>query len=184
MNIILASASPRRKQIMENAGFSFIVFKAEIDEEITENLQLNELVIDLALKKALEAKKHFGNGIIIGADTLVEIDGKVLGKPVNEQEAREMLNLLSGKTHSVYTGLAVIYKDKTITDFVKTKVVFRKLSEAEIDWYIETGEPFDKAGGYGIQEKGSLLVKEIEGDYFNVVGLPIARLNEILKSIR
>jgi septum formation protein len=142
-----------------------------------------KLVKTLALTKAREVARGVKEGLVIGADTIVVLEGKVLGKPKSREEAKIMLRGLSGKTHEVLTGLAVVdaSSGKTTVDFVKTKVKFRELSQGEIDAYVATGEPLDKAGAYAIQEKAGLFVERINGCYFNVVGLPLAKLAEILK---
>ena len=180
MGFILASASPRRKEILEKVGFSFRICVTDVDETMNTLLPLEEAVKEIALKKALAVNEVKEEDIIIAADTIVVLDGEVFGKPKDYLEAKEMLSKLSGRTHQVYTGFALVNKQKQISECVMTKVTFHTLSEQDIEDYMNTGEPFDKAGAYGIQEKGCLLVKEIEGDYFNVIGLPISRVNQIL----
>lgn len=181
MGFILASASPRRKEILEKVGFSFRICATDVDETMNALLPLEEAVKEVALKKALAVKDFNKEDIIISADTIVVLDGEIFGKPKDKNEAKEMLSKLSGRTHQVYTGFALVNKEKQISECVMTKVTFHQLSEQDIEDYMSTGEPFDKAGAYGIQEKGCLLVKEIEGDYFNVIGLPISRVNQLLK---
>lgn len=181
MGFILASASPRRKEILEKVGFSFRICATDVDETMNTLLPLEEAVKEIALKKALAVKEFKEDDIIIAADTIVVLDGEIFGKPKDMMEAKNMLSKLSGRTHQVYTGFALVNKEKQISECVITKVTFHHLSEQDIEDYMNTGEPFDKAGAYGIQEKGCLLVKEIEGDYFNVIGLPISRVNQIIK---
>lgn len=137
--------------------------------------------MELATRKAAVIAKQFDKEIIIGADTIVVQNGKILGKPKDRIIAKEMLESLSGSQHSVYTGVTIMYEGKQHSFYEKTDVMFWELSSEEIDQYLDSGEPFDKAGSYGIQGLGSLLVKKINGDYFNVVGLPISRLNRFLK---
>ncbi len=180
--IILASKSPRRTELCEKYGIFANVVPACIDEVLPENLcEPGEIVEYLSSEKARAVAKNFSGGeIIIGADTLVFCDGKILGKPENKNEAREMMKLLSGNIHSVVSGISIICGEKEISDSVATRVTFKELSEAEIEGYISTREPYDKAGGYGIQSLGGAFVTGIDGDYYNVVGLPVSRLLHIL----
>lgn len=182
MAIILASQSPRRRELLMQMGITeFEVCPAQGEEKMDETLSPRQLVEQLSLQKAQEIVKRRGEEhLVIAADTVVAIDGTVLGKPENKHRAREMLQLLSGREHTVYTGVTVCYAGSVTTQSEKTKVQFYPLSLEEIDQYIATGEPMDKAGSYGIQNYGALFVKGIEGDYFNVVGLPIGRLHRIL----
>jgi septum formation protein len=178
MTIILASASPRRRELMTNMGFNFKVVTADIDEN-TNAENVAERVEKTAEKKtAAVAEKE--KGIIVAADTVVSIDGRVLGKPKDENEAFSMLSLLSGKRHEVYTGVCIKSNKKRVVFSEKTSVYFRRLSEKEIWDYIKSGEPMDKAGAYGIQGRGALFVRKINGDYPNVVGLPVTRLYTVL----
>lgn len=180
MKIVLASASPRRAEILNKAGFDFTVRVSDAEENIPAELSPNEASQLLAKTKAYAVKRE-PDELIIAADTIVVLDNKILGKPKDEENAKEMLRSLSGKIHTVYTGVCIIYNEKEETFFQKTKVEFYPLSEKEINDYVGTGEPMDKAGAYGIQEKGALLVKRIDGDYFNVMGLPVALLNQKLR---
>jgi septum formation protein len=181
VRIILASGSPRRKQLLEQVGISFEVAVSNTDETI--DGEPHTQVACLAQRKA-EASRTLvsGSGLIIAADTLVYAANKVLGKPANAQDAYDMLHILQGRKHTVYTGVALLpFSDNgspaEITTFVDAAYVyFRPLSDREINAYIATGEPFDKAGAYGIQEKGALLIERIEGDFYTVMGLPIAKL--------
>lgn len=174
--IILASASPRRKELMELAGYDFEVICADIVEVVPEEAMPQEVVMSLALQKAQAVAAEHKEAVVIGSDTVVALDGKILGKPHSEQEACEMLRSLSGRTHKVFTGVAIVCGGKVKNFFDETDVEFYSLSDDEIKKYVATGEPTDKAGAYGIQGKGSVLVKRINGDFFSVMGLPIAKL--------
>lgn len=174
--IILASASPRRKELMELAGYDFEVICADIVEVVPEEAMPQEVVMSLALQKAQAVAAEHKEAAVIGSDTVVALDGKILGKPHSEQEACEMLRSLSGRTHKVFTGVAIVCGGKVKNFFDETDVEFYSLGDDEIKKYVATGEPTDKAGAYGIQGKGSVLVKRINGDFFSVMGLPIAKL--------
>lgn len=174
--IILASASPRRKELMELAGYDFEVICANIVEVVPEEAMPQEVVMSLALQKAQAVAAEHKEAVVIGSDTVVALDGKILGKPHSEQEACEMLRSLSGRTHKVFTGVAIVCGGKVKNFFDETDVEFYSLGDDEIKKYVATGEPTDKAGAYGIQGKGSVLVKRINGDFFSVMGLPIAKL--------
>lgn len=181
-HIILASASPRRKEILELADLKFDVMPSDA-QEITTKTAPNEVVMELASIKAKDIyKKSEKQSMIVGADTVVAYQGQILGKPTDEADAKRMLTMLSGQTHEVYTGVCVIEDEKIKTFYEETKVTFYEISDEQIDHYIKTGEPMDKAGSYGIQGKAAVFIKGIEGDYYNVVGFPIARfLQEITK---
>lgn len=183
--IILASKSARRRKLLEKAGIDFVAEESTVTEKIDKSLPPEKLVIKLASEKAMDiAKNHPGkNVIIIGADTVVEFRREILGKPKTKQSAVRMLRKLSGNMHKVYTGLILLnpYSNKRITHVEITKVYFRELTNKEIEKYVASGEPFGKAGSYAIQEKGALFVKRIEGDYYNIVGLPLCFLIENLK---
>lgn len=176
--IILASKSPRRKELLSLITEDFEIKSANVDESLPEGTAPDKAVEYLSEIKALPLKND--TDTIIGADTVVAVDGRILGKPACREDAYNMLKILSGKWHSVFTGITVIKPEKTITVSVETKVKFLELDDDEIFKYINTGECDDKAGAYGIQGKGALLVEKIDGDYFNVVGLPISTLNKIL----
>jgi septum formation protein len=181
--LILASASPRRADILRQLGLQFIIRASKIDEgQIDPSLTPAAMVMNLAFNKAREVARSFGEGLIIGADTIVAIEGEVLGKPASPAAAMAMLSCLNGKEHSVFTGLALLEvpSGRQAISFAETKVQFRSLETAEITRYVATGEPFDKAGAYGIQGKGAILVEKINGCYFNVVGLPVAKLVTML----
>lgn len=181
--IVLASASPRRQAILKQIGLKFSIDASHYEEKINLRLKPRELAEKLSLEKAKIVASRYKNAIIISADTLVLASGKLLGKPQTEENSQKILHTLSGKIHSVITGFTVIdtCSGKTITKSAETKVYMKKMTEEEIDNYVKTKEPLDKAGGYGIQELGGILVEKIEGDYFNVVGLPLASLVAELK---
>lgn len=182
--VILASASPRRQELLSLICDSFTVEPADIDESVTENIPLEKMPEYLALKKAGHIHDRHYDDIVIGCDTGVFIDELMLGKPATKEGACEILQMLSGKKHKVITGCAIFYKDRVLSFSQETEVEFYKLTKAEIKAYVETGEPMDKAGAYGIQGKGAVLVKGITGDYYNVVGLPIAELKRKLEEIK
>ncbi|MBC6974653.1 septum formation inhibitor Maf [Bacillus sp. Xin] len=179
--LILASGSPRRKELLELADVSFEIVVSEIEETIGAYSSPADIVMSLALQKASAVAENHDDCVVLGADTIVTYESRILGKPSDEKDAKEMLQLLSGKTHEVYTGVALISKEKTVTFYERTEVTFWELTEEEIDAYIVSKEPLDKAGSYGIQGKGSIFVQHIQGDYYSVVGLPIARLVRELK---
>ena len=180
--VILASASPRRQELLKLIFEDFLVEPADIDETVRRTIELEQYPEYLALKKSryVSEKNHF-NDIVIGCDTGVFIGDIMLGKPADKEKAREMLKLLSGRTHKVITGVSIFYKGQNISFSQVTDVEFFHLTDSDIDEYINTGEPMDKAGAYGIQGKGALLVKRIKGDYYNVMGLPVAELNQKIK---
>lgn len=184
-DIILASESPRRKEILEMVGLKFKIVKSSFEEYVDIKLKPHELVKKLSLEKAKVVFENHKGSIIISADTIVVCAGKILGKPKDENDAKKMLGFLSNKVHSVITGFSIIDGDlkKVIIKSIETKVFMRKISSTEIDSYIKTKEPLDKAGGYAIQGLGSIFVKKIEGDFFNVVGLPIYALIRELKKL-
>lgn len=217
--IILASASPRRREIMKQFGFDFESIPSDADESGVDNLAPHKAVMELAHRKAVWIKERYPEKeeIILAADTLVALDGELLGKPKDEEDAFRMLSALSGTNHQVYTGYAILQGDKTVVDYDCTQVFFRPLEKEEIEAYIATGEPMDKASGriwnteemiksgwmdesgkwktdngnppecmdkagaYGIQEKAGIFVRRVEGDYLNVLGLPICKIYEQLK---
>lgn len=182
--IVLASQSPRRRELLQGLIPDFEIIVDNSDEVADPGLTPEELVKSLALQKAQNvARVANKDALVIGADTVVCVDGRILGKPKSEREAKEMLSLLSGREHHVCTGFAVVDNatDKTICDFERTVVRFKVLTDEEIERYISSGEPMDKAGAYGIQGTGALFVEGIKGDYFNVVGLPLCALFKSLK---
>lgn len=182
MDIILASKSPRRRALLEQMGVKdFRILTPDIDEHMDRELPPAELVRQISLEKAQAvAAQADPNAVIIAADTVVALDGVVLGKPADEEEAFRMLSLLSGNRHQVYTGLTVLRGEQVFSQWEETSVTFRPLTAEEIEAYIATGEPMDKAGAYGIQGYGALFIEGISGDYYNVMGLPVCRLGQIL----
>ncbi len=186
--LILASASPRRRELLVQAGFEFEIIPSTLEEEITET-RPEEVVKRLSAQKAEDVfnkMKDRQNYIVIGADTVVAVDDKILGKPLSKDEAADMLKCLQGRSHHVYTGVALYWEEdgKNFIEnfYVCTTVTFYSMTEKEISNYVSTGEPLDKAGAYGIQEKGALFIKEIRGDYNNVVGLPLGELYQRLNT--
>lgn len=181
MNIILASASPRRRELMKMITDDFTAVSADVDETIPENMRPLKVSEYLAQIKAESVRENFPHDIVIGCDTTVICGDMILGKPKDKSECHEFMRMLSGRTHQVATGCCIISPDKIKSFTEITDVTFRRLSDEEIEKYISTAEPYDKAGGYGIQGRGSLLIEKINGDYFNVVGLPVSELNQQLK---
>ena len=182
MEIVLASGSPRRRQLLEQIGLTgFRVLASDADESLPDGIAPGEAVERLSARKgAAVAAQARPGALVIAADTVVALDGAILGKPRDEGEAREMLSALSGRTHQVYTGVSLFHPGGRRTEHEVTAVTFRPLSREEIAAYVATGEPMDKAGAYGIQGLGALLVERLEGDYFNVMGLPLCRLGRML----
>ena len=176
MNVILASASPRRKELLASVFDKFECIPSDVDETLPEEIPAEQSAEFLAVKKAAHIAKKHADSLVIGCDTIVVFNGKVYGKPHDEADAKRMLTELSGKTHKVITGVCLFYKERSLSFSETTEVEFYPLSDEEIESYIRTGSPMDKAGAYGIQDKGFLPARQIHGDYFNVVGLPTARL--------
>lgn len=183
--IILASASPRRKELLEKLDLDFSVCPADIDESLLPDEDAAMYPLRTAVQKAMAVAKTAEDALIIAADTVVAVDDDILGKPRDEAEAKAMLQRLSGREHIVITGIGVVdtVSGRTLSATEQTIVYFHPLRDEEIDAYIATGECMDKAGSYGIQGKGSLLVRKIDGDYFNVMGLPLSRLYRLLLNI-
>lgn len=182
--MILASKSPRRKEILENIGFNLVI-KSEDIEEVSDKVEVVEKIKDIAYKKVEAVAKKYPNEYVVGADTIVEVDGDIIGKPKDEEEAKKILQRLSNRSHNVITAFSFINKSKDICikDVVITKVYFKELSPEMIEWYIASKEPMDKAGAYGIQDKGSIFVEKIEGDFFTVMGFPIERFMKRLNEL-
>ncbi|WP_054684303.1 Maf family protein [Rhodothermus marinus] len=183
--LILASRSPRRRKLLAQLGLDFEVHPSDLDENATNHRLPEQLVEQLALEKARAVAARFPEALTLGADTIVVLDGDVLNKPADEAEARAMLRRLSGRTHTVYTGVALVHpaSRREIVDYEATQVTFAPLTDAEIDAYVATGSPLDKAGAYGIQDDyGAVFIRRIEGDYYNVVGLPLHRLYRMLRN--
>jgi septum formation protein len=181
--VILASASLRRKELLEKIGLKFEVEPSNYEEDISPKLKPRELAESLSFEKAKVAAGSHKNALVIAADTFIVFRGKILGKPKTETQAKKMLETINGKPHSVITGFTIIdtESNKAISKSVETKVYIKRLTPNEVDAYVKSGEPLDKAGAYAIQGLGSVIVEKIEGDYFNVMGLPLSALAESLK---
>lgn len=181
LKLILGSGSPRRKDILNLFNLRYEVEVSRVEESINKDFspQINSMYN--AYIKGADIKNQKKDCIVLAADTIVQLDGKILLKPKNEEEAFFMLKSLSGKSHSVITGFAILSDTKKYVDYVETKVMFKEFDDIMISKYVDTGEPLDKAGAYGIQGMGSILVERITGDYFNVVGLPISKIADVLK---
>ena len=180
--MILASNSKRRQEILRDMGFNFKVLTADI-EEISDKKEISEMILDIAEKKLDKIAKENINEFVLAADTVVELEGRIFGKPKSREEAESFLKTLSGKTHKVITAYVFknISKNIIIKDVVISKVKFFDLDDETINWYLDTSEPFDKAGAYGIQGQGRVLVEKIEGDYFAIMGFPVSNF---LKNLR
>ena len=185
LNVVLASASPRRKELLSLIFNEYDIRPADCDEALPEGIKAQEAVEYLSLiKNKATVEICDKKSLVISADTVVAVDGEILGKPQDKEDARRMISLLSGREHQVFTGVTLSLNGKFKTFSEKTDVIFYKLTDKEIEDYISTDEPYDKAGAYGIQGKAGLLVKAVNGDYYNVVGLPVARLKrEIISFI-
>ena len=178
--LILASGSPRRRELLTAAGWEFEAITAGVDESVKPGEDPATYVQRLALSKAKAVAEKLGHGLVLGADTTFVIDGHILGQPVDDEDAKRMLRLLNGKWHEVLTGVAVVrVAGGSRVNYETTRVRFAEMSERELDWYISTGEARGKAGAYGIQGAAGLFIEEIEGDYFNIVGLPIRLVYEL-----
>ena len=183
--IVLASASPRRQALLRQLGAAFVVHPSGVDEVILPNELPTRHVQRLAYEKALDVRFKVNTGVVLGADTIVVLDNNILNKPVDAADARRMLSILSGRTHTVYTGYAVMdtQSSRCVCDYAATQVTFRTLAEDEIAEYVAGGSPLDKAGAYGIQDDfGAVFITRIDGCYYNVVGLPITRLYLTLRT--
>ena len=180
MDIILASASPRRRELMKLITDDFTAVSTDCDETLPPDIPAVSASQYLAVLKAKAAGQEYPGSLIIGCDTTVIVDDTILGKPADKNECRRFMQMLSGRTHQVITGCCLLYKEMIRSFSVVTDVTFRPLSDEEIEKYISTDEPYDKAGGYGIQGKGALLASGINGDFFNVVGLPVSALDQEL----
>lgn len=181
-NLILASKSPRRKELLGQAGLNFSIIPSGFDEDAVLIKEPAGYAMYLAQNKALDIARQYPERVIIGADTIVIIGGIVLNKPKDKNHAREMLLRLSGNTHQVITGFSIVCEAENhkYTSFCQTDVIFKALSQAEIEWYIDTDEPYDKAGGYAIQGLGSFMIEKVNGSYTNVVGLPVCEVLDYL----
>lgn len=183
--IVLASVSPRRKQLLKKLGIDFIVVPSNIEEHLNPRLKPRSQVEELALQKAEAVAPQFPDAIILAADTLVALGDEVIGKPQDEQDAKRMLKKLRGRMHTIVTGFVLFetVSKRTIIKSVETKVWFRKISPSEISNYLEKEKPYDKAGAYAIQDLGAIFIEKIEGDYFGAVGLPLYALAKELKKL-
>lgn len=186
--LILASSSPRRAQLLNLIGFDFKIINSQLNER-DEIYTIPEVhVLELAQKKAQKVAENINDGIVVGADTIVVLNGEILGKPISEKDAYKMLRQLSGKTHTVYTGIALVDKPSgnMLSDYERTEVTFREITDDEIARYVATQSPLDKAGAYGIQDQSAVFVTRINGCFYNVMGFPLAkfylRLQSFLKS--
>lgn len=185
MKIILASGSPRRKEMLECFFKDMEIIKPDIDETFDPNLTPEEAVKAISLKKATAVKEKLDSELpIIAADTIVVINNTILGKPASQSDAFRMIRTLSGKNHSVFTGFTIIYANQKISVSVSTKVTFKNLTDEEITGYIETGEPFDKAGAYAIQGIGAFMVEKIDGSHSNVIGLPMKEVIDTFQKMK
>ena len=182
---ILASASPRRLELLRSVGLKFKVFPADVDETHIDGESPRAHVRRLSCDKAMAIANHYPKALALGADTIVVIDGLILGKPKNKRHAREMLDRLSGRKHTVFTGftIASVAAGISKTRVVQSTVQFKKISPAEMDWYVNCDEPYDKAGGYAVQGKGAYFIKAIRGSYTNVIGLPLCETLEELNNL-
>ena len=183
MKLILASASPRRRELLGHLDMPYDIIPAVGPENPPAGADAAETARALSQAKAQEIAAEHPDAVVIGADTVVEIDGAILGKPKDEADAFRMLRLLSGREHRVFTGVTVIRGGEMVSEVEKTRVFFRDMTNEEIRAYIATGEPMDKAGAYGYQGRASIYVERIEGDFFNVVGLPLCRLGKMLSEL-
>ena len=181
-NLILASKSPRRRDLLKQAGLTFAVVPSSVDESAVSTTSPEERVRVLAEAKAAEVSQRYPESWVIGADTIVVVENAILEKPRTRARARDMLGLLSGKTHKVLTGYCVCCRQakRSFSETVETRVMFKPLTEREVEWYINTGEPFDKAGGYAAQGLGTFLIRRVEGSYTSVVGLPVCEVIDCL----
>ncbi len=180
---ILASQSPRRKELLKLLNIEFIVKASDIDEIINENLTNEEVVMDLAYQKAHAIKLSHNDECVLGFDTLVILDGEPIGKPTSREEAFDMLRRLSGRTHRVLTGCAMIGCDVIESFYDYADVTFNEMTDAEINEYLDTEEPFDKAGAYGIQGYGARYIKRVDGDFYSVMGVPLQKLYNLIRDL-
>lgn len=183
INVILASKSPRRRELMEYIKPEFEIIPSLKEEVLPEGLDIEDIPAFLAAQKALDIARDRFDSLVIGCDTVVTLGGVIMGKPKDEADAKAMLMRLSGRTHTVISGVCLCYKGRTMTFSEKTDVTFYDLTASDIDSYVAGGSPLDKAGAYGIQDGAALFVKKIDGDYYNVVGLPVAKLAKEIKTL-
>ncbi|MDQ0783818.1 nucleoside triphosphate pyrophosphatase [Chryseobacterium sp. W4I1] len=184
MKLLLASQSPRRKELLTNLGFDFEVVKIDCEEILPEHIKIGEAAAYLSELKARAFRELTADEVLLTADTVVAADGQILGKPKDEKDARQMLRMLSGKTHQVYTGISIKTTDKTITETDVADVEFDEITDDEIDYYVQNYKPFDKAGSYGIQEwLGMAKIRKLSGSFYTIMGLPTHLVYKILKEI-
>lgn len=181
--LVLASGSPRRKELLASLGYPFEVIVSDIEEVVDNSLEVKEIVKSLALQKATAVFNENKDAVVIGSDTVVACQGKILGKPHSKQECKEMMELLRNREHSVITGVAILYDDKVVNFADESKVYFDDISDEEIAEYVEMKEPYDKAGGYAIQGWAGKFISRIDGSYYTIVGLPTSSLYKALKEI-
>lgn len=179
-SLILASASPRRREMLQSAGLKFKIIPAHVNEDYLRGESPSKHVRRLSRDKAMAIARQHQHSWVLGADTIVVIDGMILGKPQNKTQARNMLKKLSGREHAVFTGFSIIHSGKAIcrTNVVQSAVWFKAIRREEMNWYINCSEPYDKAGGYAVQGKGACFIKSIRGSYTNVIGLPLCEVLE------
>ena len=178
IRVVLASASPRRAEMLKDLNIPFKIFVPRVSEELNKHASTRKMAVELAIKKC---KKYRGlDSLVVGMDTIVTVNKMKLGKPQNQEDAKGMLKLLNGRTHEVITGVALKWKGRLITGVAATRVQFRRMTTHEIEWYVQTGEPFDKAGAYAIQGFGRIFIERIEGCYYNVVGFPLTLFQRLL----
>jgi len=182
LDIVLASASPRRQELLRQVGVQFRVIPSNVDERVEAPMTPGDMVEHLALSKALDVAVRVPAALVLGADTIVVVDDEILNKPAHRADAISMLERLSGRTHQVMTGVALVGPDRRLVGHEVTSVRFRPLSAGEIERYVDSGEPMDKAGAYGIQGRAAAMIEGISGDYFTVVGLPICRTVQMLST--
>ncbi|MFO8061307.1 MAG: nucleoside triphosphate pyrophosphatase [bacterium] len=183
MKIILASDSQRRKDLLSDMGFDFSAVKHRFDEESVLIEDPSAFVEECSLKKAMSVRDDFPEDIIAGSDTVVNMGGSIIGKPLSADEAEDMLRGFSGRQHYVYTGITLIYQKSIITENIVTSVRFKNINEGELNWYLSRADYMDKAGAYAIQKEASFFIEAIDGDYFNVVGFPLRLFSQMLKEI-
>ena len=183
IKFVLASQSPRRAELLKYITPEFEILPSDCDETVPDGVPADEVPQILAVRKALHVRELRPDALVIGCDTVVIIDGVILGKPHDAQDAKRMLRLLSGRTHTVVSGVCICLGSKTLSFTQNTLVSFYDMSDEEIDSYVQECSPLDKAGAYGIQDRGGLFVKHIDGDFYNIVGLPIARLSREIKKL-
>lgn len=181
--IVLASKSPRRRELLEKCEIPFVCDPADIDETLDTSLCFEEAIKELSFQKAKEVLKRNEDSVVIGSDTIVTIDGLVLGKPKNRIQAKETLRLLQGRTHKVITGVCILSENRCFKDVSVSEVTFARMDDTEIDMYVNTGECDDKAGSYGIQGFGGRYITQIKGDYYAIMGLPLNIVYEELKNL-